>query len=207
MVSGKRNTLASPMVFLVPARLLAEGTYALMGRLSVTAAGDLGWSARTVSAAGATTIGSSVVVSGATPLAVTDGYEVVNLAALVLPVVPVEGDQMLELTLTGASTMTVDEALLFNLADGALTWVRDTAGLTWIEIRSPEMGSARPSVYAGIGPVSEGGTCIDWACRSFGSHRFEPGPMGVYTLTTDALASQSELEYFERYLHHVPAAS
>lgn len=208
MVSGGRNTLTSSMVFEIPAAKFTEGTYALMGRLNVTTGGDLTWSARMVNAAGATTLGSAITTSGTVTLGVTTGYEVLNLGSLGLPVVAVEADQMVELTLTGTANMTFDEGWLFGLDDGALTWIRDaTTDLQWIEIRSPELSATRPSVYGGTGAVGNGAACIDFMCRSFGAHRFEPGLMQVFTVTTTSLVSQSELEFYPRYHSHVEGSA
>jgi len=208
LVSGGRNTLASPMTFRMPANLLTEGTYGLMARMNVTTAGALGWSARMVSSTGATTVGSSVVVSGSINVPTTGGaYKVLNLAALPLPVLKAEADQMVELTLTGTANMTIDEGWLFGLHDGALTWLQDADSMTWIEIRSPELGAARPSVYGGTGAKGTGGVCVDWKCQSFGAHRFEPGLMQIFTVTTTSLVSQSEIEFYERGHSHMTAAA
>lgn len=211
MVSGARNTLTSSMVFRVPASEFTEGTYSLMARMSVSTSAALGWSVRMVSSAGATTVGSSVVVSGSTTVPVTTGYQVLNLAAIPLPVVKAEADQMVELTLTGTANMTVDEAWLFGLHDGVLTWIRDADSLTWIEIRSPELGAARPSIYGGIGAKGANSIDVSWKAAgstygSFGSHRFEPGLMQIFTVTSTSLVSQSEIEFYPRYHSHVEAA-
>lgn len=208
LISGGRNTLASSMVFRIPANLLTEGTYSLMARLNVSTGGTFGWSAKMVSSAGATTVGSSVVTSGSVTVGVTSGYQVVNLAALPLPVVKAEADQMVELTLTGTSNMTVDEVWLFGLHDGVLTWLRDADSLTWIEIRSPELGAARPSIYGGTGAKGANSIDVSWKAAgatygSFGAHRFEPGLMQIFTVTSTSLVSQSEIEFYPRYHSHV----
>lgn len=205
-VSGAHNTLASDMVFEFTATDLADGTHALMALLDVSTGGDLTWSARMVDSAGATTLGSEIVVSGSVTLDVTTGYEVLSLGALALPVVPVEGDQKIELTLSGTANMSVDEAWLFNLDDGVLTWIRN-ADVEWVEIRSPELGATRPSVYGGTGAIDENSICIDWACESFGTHRFDPGLMQIFTVTSTSLVSQSEIEFYPRYHSHVEGSS
>lgn len=208
LVSGGRNTLASSMVFRIPASKLTEGTYALLARMSISTGGTFGWSAKMVSSAGATTVGSSVVTSGSVTVGVTSGYQVLNLAALPLPVVKAEADQMVELTLTGTSNMTVDEVWLFGLHDGVLTWLRDADSLTWIEIRSPELGAARPSIYGGTGAKGANSIDVSWKAAgstygSFGAHRFEPGLMQIFTVTSTSLVSQSEIEFYPRYHSHV----
>lgn len=202
-VSGGRNTLATPMVFEFPASLLEEATYALMALMNVSVAGEVGWSVRMVNSSGGTTIGSSVVLSGSTPVAVTSGYRVINVASLPLPVVAVEGDQMIELTLTGTANMIVDDAEIFDLTNGALTWIKDADSLRWIDIRSPELGADRPHVYGGTGAFGTNPACIDWKCESFGAHRFAPGPIQIWTMTSTSLVSQSEIEHYERSHTHV----
>lgn len=209
-VSGGRNTLTSPMVFEFPASSLADGTYALMGMLSVAVAGDLTWSARTVNSSGATTLGSDVVVSGTTALDVTSGYEVLNLASLALPVVEVEGDQLIELTLTGTADMTVDEVWPFDLTNGVLTHANIPTA-QWLEIRSPDLtNNGRPSIFAGTGAVGVGGVNVtnSEGVKSFNPHEFPPGLNQVFTVAAGSLVSQSELEFYARSHSHVasPAA-
>ncbi|MCR1785295.1 hypothetical protein KVF89_22335 [Nocardioides carbamazepini] len=206
MVSGARNTLSTPMICRFAASLLTEGTYALMAKMLVSTAGSFGWSARMVSSSGGLTVGSSVTVAGSVTVPTTGGVSrVLNLGALPLPVIRAEADQMVELTLTGTPNMTLDEGWLHGLHDGALTWLQDSDSMTWLEIRSPELGAARPSVYGGTGAKGTGGVCVDWKCQSFGAHRFEPGPMAINTVTTSSLASQSEIEFYERGFGHMAA--
>lgn len=204
MVSGSRHTLATATKFRVPAELLRTGSYALMARMSVSVAGTLGWSAKITALGGAARVGTSIVMSGEVDLEVTAGYEILNLAAMILPPVEIEETGIaVELTLTGTVDMILDEGWLFSLDDGALTWIKDTEGMDWIEVRSPELGAARPSVWGGRGALGTQAACIDWKCESFGSHRFEPGEMQIFTVTTTSLESQCELEFFPRFHSHV----
>jgi hypothetical protein len=211
-VSGARNPLGTAKVFRIPASKFTEGLYSLLALMSVTTSAALSWSVRTVSAAGATTVGSSVVLSGSVTVPVTTGYQILNLAAFPLPVVKVEADQMVELTLTGTANMTLDEAWLFGKDDGVLTWIRDTDSLTWLEIRSPELDAPRPSIFGGTGAKGANSVDVSWKAAgavagisygSFGTHRFEPGPIQIYTVCLGSTAAQSEIEYYERYLSHV----
>lgn len=203
-VSGSVHTLATDTVFRLPASLLRSGTYALLALMDVNSPGTLSWQARMTTLGGAALVGSSVVVSGELDLAVTSGYQVLDLAALILPVVEVQGTgYYIELTLSGTVNMLLDEAWLFSLDDGVLTWVRDDEGLDWIEMRSPELGAARPSVWGGRNLVGTGGSCIDWKCLSFGPHRFDPGTMQIFTVCTKSLESQCEIEFFPRFHSNV----
>lgn len=215
-VSGSRNTLTSAMVFRIPANLLTEGTYSLMALMNVSTSASLGWSARMVSAAGAATVGSSVVISGSVTVPVTTGYQVLNLAAIPLPVLGAEADQMVELTLTGTANMTVDEVWMFGITDGVLTWIRDADSLTWLEIRTPELDAPRPAIFGGTGAKGTNGINVSWKAAgavagvsygSFGTHRFEPGLMQIFTACTTSLVSQSEIEFFARYHSHVEGSA
>ncbi|MCL2611942.1 MAG: hypothetical protein FWD95_01780 [Nocardioidaceae bacterium] len=210
-VSGGTNPLAGPMKFLIPASLLASGTYSLMASLHVTSAATIAWQARLVAADGSDTIGSSQILSGTTSLAASSIYTVYNLAdRLQLPPIEVETDDYaVEITLQAtAGAATIDEGWLFGLDNGALTWISNLSNdpIAWVEVRSPDLGAARPSVFGGSGNVDEQSMCLDWACESFGSHRFEPGPLLVFTMTMGSLIAQCELEYFPRFHSH-PAAS
>lgn len=205
LVSGSHHDLSTPTPFLVPADLLYSGTYALLANIDVSAAGTLEWEARIATAGGATTIvGGDVILSGTVHLEETDGYQIVDVGAMVLPPVELEtSGRVVKLTLTGTADMEFDEGWLFSLDDGVLTWVRDGEEMTWLEVRSPELGAARPSVWGGRNAVNSGATCVDWKCLSFGPHRFDPGDIQVFTVCTTSLVSQCELEYFARYFGNV----
>lgn len=210
-ISGSRIRLDAPVVFNIPANLLTEGTYALTAQMQVLAEETIGWSARMVSSTGAAIPGSSVTISGSVKGSLENGsnYGAVQLGVAQLPVLQVEGNQMVELTLTGSANMWVDEVWLFGLHDGVLTWLTDADSLSWIEIRSPGLDAPRPSVFGGTGAKGTNPVCVDWKCKSFGGHRFKPGPMQVFTVTSGSLVSQSEVEYFPRFHSHVlevPAA-
>lgn len=200
----------TPSVFLIPANLLEPGAYALLARIDSTVTNSLTWQARMVAADGSDTIGSSRTISGQVtvpaPVAAYAVYEIAD--SLMLPLFEVETDDYaVELTLTGTSDMRLDEAWLFGLDNGALTWLKDPEGdnLEWIEVRSPDLGAARPSVFGGIGDVGALSACVDAKAGSFGGHRFEPGPLLVFTMSVDSLVAQCELEYFPRFHSH-PAA-
>lgn len=206
-VSGATNPLSIEGIDCrIPASVFTQGTYALLARVNITTAGSISWRASTrASMAGGSTPGASATeIAGSMPVAVTSGFTVMPLATFTLPRIAVEGQQAVLIQIWGASGAgTFDEAWLFSLDDGALTWIKDTESLTWIEIRSPELGSARPSVYGGLAADRSDGVCIDWKCESFGVHRFDPGIMQIFTVTPNTTASKSEIEFYPRYHSHV----
>ncbi|WP_377322802.1 hypothetical protein ACFJIY_25140 [Pimelobacter simplex] len=207
MISGARNTLASPAVFRIPSARVVRGMYALVGRLNVTTAGTLTWSARVVDSTGAATVGSSIIDSGSIEVPVTSGYRMINLAAMLLPTVEIEGNQLVEITITGTANMTWDDFWRFNLTEGSLTWVRDADNLTWIDIRPPELGKL-PSIFGGTGAFGTNPACIDYKTigADFGAadqHYAEPGLIQVHTICSTSLKAQSDLWFYPRYLDAV----
>ncbi|WP_418063166.1 hypothetical protein [Pimelobacter simplex] len=207
MISGARNTLAAPAVFRIQAAKLRDGMHGLVGRLNVTTAGTLTWSTRIVDSAGAATIGSGVTDSGSIEVPVTSGYRAINLAAMLLPPVEVEGSQLVEITIAGTANMSWDEFWLFNLTEGSLTWVRDADSMTWIEIRPAELGKL-PSIYGGTGAFGTNPVCVDYKTigTDFGAadqHYADPGPLQVFAVTSTSLKAQSELWFYPRYLDAV----
>jgi hypothetical protein len=215
MVSGAYEGPGA-MTCRFPARPLNAGTYSLMARLSVASPATVHWSAKLVDADGADTLGSGQVQSGQVTIPATAGsptheYKVFDIAdRLQLPPVEVETDDFwVEIVIDSTGQpLTLDEAWLFGLDDGALTWVSqsdDQVPLQWLEVRSPDLGAARPSVFGGVGDRGAFSQCVDYACSAFGPHRFEPGPLLVFTMTSTSLAAQCELEYFPRFHSH-PAA-
>lgn len=199
-VSGARHTLATPTEIRFPADQLTLGTYALMALMEIDAPGTLSWEARMTSLGGAELVSSEVVFSGEVNLEVTAGYEILNLADLKLPVVEVEGSAYaIEITLTGTADMSLDEGWLFSITDGVLTQGHDTETMHWLEIRSPELGAERPSIWGGRNLVGTGASAVSWKTSSFSPHEFEPGEMLIFTMCTTSLVSQCDLEFFPRY--------
>ncbi|WP_436702467.1 hypothetical protein [Nocardioides sp. BYT-33-1] len=211
LVSGGRNTLATPSVYRFPASLITEGTYALRGRMNVTSVGTLTWSVKIVSSTGADVVGSSVITSGSRPLASTGGtYRVLELADLGLVMGKPEGDQMIQLTISGTANMTIDEMWLFGLDDGVLNWLRDTENMTWIEIRSAVLGAENDSIYGGSGVPGVGGVDVSYKAGgdgygSIGVPEFKPGLIQLFTVATSSLVSQSEVEMYPRGHSHILA--
>ena len=209
MVSGARNTLATDMVFRIPANLLTEGTYALRGRMNVTSAGDFGWSLKIVSSDGSDVVGSSLMTSGSREIPDTDGsYLVFELADLALAMGKPEGNQMIQLTISGTADMAVDELWLFGLDDGVLNWLRDTESMTWIEIRSAVLGAENDCIYGGSGAPGVGGVDVSYKAGgagygSIGVPEIKPGLMQIFTVVTASLATQSEIEFYPRGHSHV----
>lgn len=208
-VSGAVNTLELDMVFRFPASRITEGTYALRGLMNVASAGEFGWSLKIVASDGSDVVGSSLVTSGSREIPDTDGsYLVLELADLALVMGKPEGDQRLQLTISGTADMSVDELWLFGLDDGVLNWLRDTESMTWIEIRSAVLGAENDCIYGGSGTPGVGGVDVSYKAGgvgygSIGVPEIKPGPMQISTVVTSSLATQSEIELYPRGHSHV----
>lgn len=207
MISGARNTLASPTVFRIPANQLVKGMHALIGRLNVTTAGTLTWASRIVDSSGNATVGSGLIDSGSVEVPVTSGYRFINLAAMLLPPVEVEGTQLVEITISGTANMTWDDFELFNITEGSLTWIRDADNLSWVEIRPAELGKL-PSVYGGTGVFGTNPVCIDYKTigADYGAadqHYTEPGRLQLFVITSTSVSAQTNLWLYPRYLDAV----
>ena len=215
MVSGARNTLDDPMVFLIPANLLASGTYALVAKIRRDASPTIrtiDWSAKVTDDTGADVLASDVVTSGSIDVTLADtSWHLRQLASLALPPVKLDdGDgYAVEITLDVASAgieVLVDEAWLFDTDRGAFTmWnLPADAGLSWIEVRSPELDAPLPAVYGGTGgsdllEAQDISRYVD----AFGVHRFPPGTLLVFTACSGSIQSQASAEYYTRHHSHV----
>lgn len=208
-ISGKSISLDNSLVFRIPAASVPPGTYAVVARVSNSSASVMPVvvSARLIEVDGSDSLASGAEVSCGATVPVTS-LSVFSLGALSLPPALSEGDQLIELTLAAEvddNQGALDELWLFDLTHGALTWVQSSEDIAWMEIRSPELGATRPSVFGGAGAVSENGVSIDHLCQSFGAHRFDPGLMQVFTVCSSSLVSQSEIEFYPRGHSHVEA--
>lgn len=169
-ISGSTNTLDADLVFLVPASLLASGTYSLVAFMRRTAGATtrtIGWSARVVDDVGADVFGSELETSGSVDLTMSGtGWKPFTLASLTLPPVRLDnGDGYaveIKIDVAGAD-LEVDECFLMDTDRGAYTiWDLPTdSGVSWVEVRSPELDAPLPAVYAGTG-----GSALDAARAS-----------------------------------------
>lgn len=214
-ISGSYNTLATDMVFLIPASLLSAATYSLVAQLrrnsgSVTT--TIEWQARIVDDAGADVLGSDTVASGSTDISLSGtDYHPFALASMTLPPVALDNGEgfAVEITLhmdSDGADVRVDEAWLMDTDRGAYTLLDlpTTAGLSWVEVRSPELDAPLPGVFGGTGgSLFEAGQDISRYAKSFGIHRFLPGTMLVFTADSGTLESQSEIEFYPRFHSHV----
>lgn len=202
--SGYESNIATAdLVYRLPANKLTSGLYALM--VAVTAASvssTVEYEVKITTDGGGATLESDVVLAGEITV---DSPGVYTLGdGLPLPPVRLDDtldDRSVQITLSGSTAVKVDEAWLFGLHDGVLSWIRHdaTAVINALEIQSDDLGVSRPSVMAGTNSVVESN--VDRLALSFNRHEFRPGWMQVFVagLATDPLV---RLEYFPRAPYH-----
>lgn len=210
--SGKKNNLSSPMAFQLPGSL-PQGTYALMTIAWVQDAGAVTCQAKVTSPDRSNAVSSNLFTSLTTELAANGGYELMPLGHITLPPARIDtpDELTIELTLTGPSTMMVDEVYLFSTDNGSLTWYQgDNTALTvhWLEIDSATVSSPVTVTLGNnspYGPQEQGG---EWACGAIGSHEFRPGPMRLW-VSRDGASTYMDytITFPPRYHSHVEGSA
>lgn len=211
-VSGAWNTLAgaTPTIFDIPATMLTEGTYALMANLNATPGTVVSWSASLRDPAAPGNL-YGPIQSGTTTVPGPGGqYPVFDLARLSLPPARVAPSSRyvarIQLSAPNGSFCNLDEAWLFNLDDGALSWVDTTNDgdvVAGLRINSASLEHPRPEYQIARDPdVWLQGRNADDRVKAWGIHTFEPGLMDVFTVTTGNTAAQVDLAYYPRWHTH-----
>lgn len=209
MMSGARSNLnvTGAVPSWVPVSRLSESFYDLLARLKFTGAAVVSWSARLVAADGTDIPGSDDVKSGEVLLRndTTDPWKIHTIAEVELPIRKIKGasPHLVEVKMwmaTGGAAVEVDERWLIDQA-GAVTVVHEPSAfqLQTIEISSPQLGAPRYEIdgtWIGYGTQS----IID--LTQLGRHRFEPGPLHIFTATDLAKYAACSLRYYRKYPHH-----
>lgn len=206
-VSGFSSDLGTLHSFDVPITQLCPGGYVLMARVSDTAgAKSLTWAAK--SRQGSTSLADGQ--AGTTPFTATGSYQVVQVARMNLPPRKLGPDGVVRIELSGTSTL--DEAWLFNIDTGRLTWVEcgtvgpaagGSSNRLWLD--SPTLESPSPAVYRGFAADRSDSMHVGSEMLSLGNHEFVPPAMNIFTVTTNSQASAVTLSSYPRFHSHVAA--
>lgn len=204
-------------VFEIPAVSIQPGGYLLVARLKHASAG-----ARTASwqinGKQGSTILTAGAVSGTVPFTSTaGGWVMVTLATVSLPTVKVGPSGKVYVQIATSTGVLLDEAWLFNMDTGNLTWVEcgtaapsagGSANRLWLD--APNVSSPAPAAYVGFASdrsdaYHAGGLAAASNCaplNSFAVHEFVPPAMNVFTVTTNSTASSVTLTHYPRYQTH-----
>lgn len=206
-ISGSVHTISTgvPTVFRVPAAKLDNALYALM----IAAAGDHGtttltWSAQLVKAGASTALGAAQ--SGTFTIASTT-HNVYDVGRLLLPPLRVDPQSTHELMLTftvSAEMLVLDEAWLFNLDDGDLSWVQPGAGVQALRVNAPDLDNPRPEFGIADTHATWGttGRNADAMVKAWGAHEWDPGAVDVFAVCSTVQTAQVNLAYFRRWHTH-----
>lgn len=206
--SGSSSPLnaAAPETYDVPSSAVPSGTYAPMSRLRATTPGFYVVTLTASLLSGTTELGA-ITMTRTLELGTT--WKLCELGALALPTVAVPPGSTakvrIELSCPGA--VEVDDTYLFNLTVGALSWVDCGTGTPatggssnrlWIDTAS--LNVPRPSMW--VGTLADGsdrhhieGTKV----YSEMPHRFEPGDVNLFTLTSNALYAAASLDFIPQW--------
>jgi hypothetical protein len=224
-ISGGYNSLGgTAMVFNIPANKFQEAAHDLVLRLRATTAGTytITWTAALASSTNADITETTQSISGTTSVTfpAANTWQTNEVGLLQLPTVPVASDSthMIRLTLLASSAVVqIDEAWLFDLDNGVLSWV-NTTGLTRLEVRTADLTNPEPSYWGGTvdGGAATGLVRADWRTGplltstassggSFAQHYFEPGTIDVFTVTSGTEGSSATATYYRAWLHSAAA--
>lgn len=197
---------ATEQEYTIPASAFAEGTYALLamirgtaGQEQVTVAVDMG--------------GMSDVITAFTNVDVTAGYQIHEIARLVLPPLALPpsdgGDSTVDVTIrmsapgaASGSDVLLGEAWLFNMGTGSITRV-DAGTAKVLRIDAPTLDRPRPALYlASQTDRSDIMHASGGQVEAWGAHQFTPGAMQVFTVTTNASAPLLTVRYHPRWFGH-----
>lgn len=212
LVSGASNDLSTPTRWLVPVSQLLAGTHALAARLRRTAGAttrSINWSAKLVDAAGADILGSDVVVSGSTPITLADtAWRPKVIASMTLPPLGLDVSDayvLIEVSTSAGAEVLIDQGWLLDTTHGMFTLLDLTgAAVSWVECRTPDLGAPLWQVYGGTGGSGQvAGQDLGRYVLAFGRHRFLPGDMKIFTVTSAAQQSQTRGKMYARHHSHV----
>lgn len=207
LVSGARDLLDTAVVFDVPVSDLIAGTHQLVTRLKSDAA-----TAQTVNYTaqlriGGADVGTATTGSHVHTFGTTNAWRNVVLGRLMLPPadVPAGSTATVRVTLVaasaGASNIDLDDAWLFNTTVGDLSWVEcPSSQRLWLNTATTQV--PRPTVYRGNAEDQTDAAYPGDDLRAFGSHRFTPPLMNVFTVTSGALDAAVSLTHYPHFIGH-----
>jgi hypothetical protein len=208
-VSGIKDPLVvsgnpqGTVTFTILAALIAEGTYAVVGRFFSL------FSPATLTAAITAAVGG-----GATDNIVgkvswtTTGWKWAVLGALALPTQPIPQGSGLNvvITLTGSApapgTISLDELYLLNLTTGEITLVNAGATATrlWLDAADADPVRNRPQIYAGtLDDRSDAVGVPSSQIMSFGDHDLDPRGVTLFTVTDGVPGAEVSGSFYQRW--------
>lgn len=216
LISGARDLLDTALVYDVPVSALIAGTHLLMARLKSDTVSEQSVTYTAQLRQGSNNVGAATTGAVPVPFGSTGTWRNVVLARLMLPPtdVPAGSTAVVRITIVAtnaaASNIDLDEAWLFNTSVGDLSWVEcgtaapsagGSSNRLWLNAATTDV--PRPTIYRGFAAdQSDAAYPAATEVLSFGTHRFEPPLMNVFTVTSNALDAAVTLEHYPRWQTH-----
>lgn len=211
VVSGATSDLSTVHTFDLPAAGVPAGGYLLLARLKHASAG-----ARVVSYTANSRVGTtndSPGQSGTRSITLAAGvWTVATVALLNLPTTQVGSSGKVRLTLSGPAGLLLDEAWLFNVDTGRLTWVEcgtaapsagGSSNRLWLDTAS--ITDPKPSIWRGNATDRSDAMQAGPNTSAWGVHEFVPPAINVFTVTSNSTAAALTLEHYPRWHTHAAA--
>lgn len=211
LVSGASSPLSTDHVFHIPTGGVTPGGYILLARLISPSVEDdyaIAWEAHTV-------FGSwtDEGQSGSRTVHLDNTWDVVVIATMDLPPTRTGVNSHIDITLSGPAGVDLDEAWLFNLETGRLTWVEcgdgpslvdgTSSSQLWLDTASVD--TPVPSIWRAGSTARENAIHAGDRTQSWGAHEFVPPAVSVFTVTTNSTDAVLTLSHYPRWHTHAGA--
>lgn len=210
-INGTYTDFSALHTFDIPATGLSPGGYLLLARLKFNGAATgrvVTWAAR--SRMGSTDL--SDPQTGTSSHTLTTLWSIKPIGTMTLPPKKLGISGTVRIELQSVASTRFDEAWLFNLETGRLTWVfcgtaspsaGGSSNRLWLD--SPTVASPVPAVYMGTSTDRSDSYHAGSEMYSFGNHEFIPPSMNVFTVTTNSIATSLTLSHYPRWHTHAAA--
>lgn len=211
LVSGGRESLDTAATFDIPVSQLLTGKHQIIARMRNDAAGAqlVTWTAQV--RIGGVDIGAPWIGAQAHTFLASSAWSVFVVAPSVpLPAVdlPDNSSAIVRITLAAtvpaSSNIALDEAWVFNMDAGALTWV-SAGAKTRVWIDTPTAERPRPAIFVGDSGDRSDAYNAAGLVQAWGRHEFRPPATSAFVVTTTATSASCELRHFAAW-HTMPAA-
>lgn len=206
-ISGFQSLLSSNHVFDIPITSVEPGGYLLVANLFASnATYTINYSGRTIMAGG----DMGIVQSGSWTGVINSNGQFI-LGKLNLPFQKAGPSATVRIQMVTTGAVNLDEAWLFNMDTGRLTWVTTDqntpapgTGHNHLWVDSPSLINPAPAAYLGFSPDrSDQQYAGQVFLTSLMVHPMVPPAMDVFTITSHATAAALKFSHYPRFTTHV----
>lgn len=211
LCSGKYSDLFTLHTFDIPAPNVPAGGYLLLARVKHASASTYGvaWAGKSLQ--GTTTLDTAPPSGVASFALAADTWTIVTIGRMTLPTFSLgpSGKVRIEMKCSVVG-MQLDEAWIFNLDQGRLTWVEcgtaapsagGAANRLWVDAAS--LDNPAPSIWMGNASDRTDAYGAGPKMVALGEHEFAPPATNVFTVNTNSVATAVGLSYYPSFHTHV----